>query len=145
MNWNQKTDTLLIIQVIDAIICSAEILLRNEMCLWNTMPPIMANSNEGHDHKEKYDDTSRKILSQEMTMCNMEALLSYSKEVMTNVNFFLKNWSNAKVKRLSTYKKSSLQGILMWNIKTLAITVQKFLATLKFLKIRSNSQVKVTG
>ena len=34
------------------------------MCLWNTM----ANSNEGQDHKDKYFDTSRKILSQEMTM-----------------------------------------------------------------------------
>ena len=49
----------------------------NKMCLWNTMPPIMANSNEGQDHKDKYFDTSRKILSQEMTMCNMEALVSY--------------------------------------------------------------------
>ena len=27
----------------------------------------MANSNEGQDHKDKYFDTSRKILSQEMT------------------------------------------------------------------------------
>ena len=54
------------------------------------MPPIMANSNEGQDHKHKYFDTSRKILSQEMTMCNMEALVSYPKEVMTNVNFFFK-------------------------------------------------------
>ena len=26
---------------------------------------------------QKYFDTSRKILSQEMTMCNMEALVSY--------------------------------------------------------------------
>ena len=34
-------------------------------------------------------DTSRKILSQEMTMCNMEALVSYFSEVMTNENFFL--------------------------------------------------------
>ena len=51
--------------------------LKNKMCLWNTMPPIMANSNEGQDHKDKYFDTSRKILSQEMTMCNMEALVSY--------------------------------------------------------------------
>ena len=33
----------------------------------------MANSNEGQDHKDKYFDTSRKILSQEMTMYNMEA------------------------------------------------------------------------
>ena len=38
-----------------------------KMCLWNTMPPIIANSNDGQDHKEKYFDTSRKILSQEMT------------------------------------------------------------------------------
>ena len=50
----------------------------------------MANSNEGQDHKDKYFDTSRKILSQEMTMCNMEALVSYPTEVMTDVNFFFK-------------------------------------------------------
>ena len=87
----------------------------------------MANSNEGQDHKDKYLDTSREIVSQEMTMCNMEALVSYPKEVMTNVIFF--NWSNAKVKRLSTYKKISLQGIFMWNIKGLALTIQKFLTT----------------
>ena len=55
------------------------------------MPPIMANSNEGQDHKDKYFDTSRKILSQEMIMYNMEALISYFLEVMTNVNFFNKN------------------------------------------------------
>ena len=34
----------------------------------------MANSNDGQDHKDIYVDT-RKILSQEMTMCNMEALI----------------------------------------------------------------------
>ena len=91
----------------------------------------MANSNESQDHKDKHFDTSRKILSQEMIMCNMEALVSYPKEV-------------AKVKRLSTYKKISSQGIFMWNIKDLALTIQKFLAKLKFLKSRSNCQVKVT-
>ena len=48
----------------------------------------MANSNEGRDHKDKYFDISRKILSQEMTICNMEALVSYFSEVMTNVIFF---------------------------------------------------------
>ena len=47
----------------------------------------MANSNEGQDHKAKYFNSSRKILSQEMIMCNMEALVSYFKEVMTSVNF----------------------------------------------------------
>ena len=47
--------------------------------LWNTMPLTMANSNEGQDHKDKYFDTSRKILSQEMItcMCNIETLVSY--------------------------------------------------------------------
>ena len=52
------------------------------------MPPIMANSNEGQDHKDKYFDTSKKILSKEMTISNMEALVSYFSEVMTNVIFF---------------------------------------------------------
>ena len=99
------------------------------------MPPIMANSNEGQDHKDKYFDTSRMILSQEMTICNMEALVSYLYEVMTIVNFVF-NLSNVKVKSLSTYKKISSQGIFMWNIKALAFTIKKFLATLKFLKSR---------
>ena len=39
--------------------------------------PIMANTNEDQDHKDIYFDTSRKTLSQEMTICNMEALVSY--------------------------------------------------------------------
>ena len=49
--------------------------------------PDNANSNEGQDHKDKYFCTSRQILSQEMTMCNMKALVSYPKEVITNVIF----------------------------------------------------------
>ena len=73
----------------------------------------------------------------------MEALVCYPKEVMTNVIFFL-NWSNTKAKRLSTYKKISSQGIFMWNIKALALTLQKLKAGLKYLKSRSNSKVKVT-
>ena len=39
------------------------------------MPPIMANSKDGQGHKDKYFDTSRKILSQEMLMSNMKALI----------------------------------------------------------------------
>ena len=35
----------------------------------------MANSRDGQIHKDKYFDTSRKILSQEMTMFNIEALI----------------------------------------------------------------------
>ena len=38
------------------------------------MPPIMANSKDSQDHKDKYLDTSRKILSQDM-LCNMKALI----------------------------------------------------------------------
>ena len=38
----------------------------------------------------------RKILSQEMTICNMQALMFYFLEYMTNVKF-LKNWSDVKV------------------------------------------------
>ena len=81
----------------------------NKMCLLNTMPPIMANSNEGQDHKDKCFDTSRKILSQEMTMYNMEAFCILSLRSYDQVNFFF-NWSNVKVKRLSTYKRSHHKG-----------------------------------
>ena len=46
-------------------------------CVRETQCPRLWNSNNGRDHKDKYFDTSRKILSQEMTLCNMEALASY--------------------------------------------------------------------
>ena len=45
-------------------------------CVCETqMLPIMANSKDGQGHKDKYLATSRNILSQEMLMCNMKALL----------------------------------------------------------------------
>ena len=45
-------------------------------CVCETqMPLIMANSKDGLGLKDKYLDTSRKILSQEMLMCNMKALI----------------------------------------------------------------------
>ena len=43
------------------------------------MPPIMANSKDGQGHKDKYLDTSRKILSQEMLICNMKGLIFIKK------------------------------------------------------------------
>ena len=52
------------------------------------MPPIMANSNEGQDHKDKYFDTSRKILSQEMIMYNMEAFCILSLRSYDQCQFF---------------------------------------------------------
>ena len=84
---NKKTDGKLWLFSNYSYIGMIIIIYLNKMCLWNTMPPIMANFNEGQDHKDKYFDTSRMILSQEMTMCNMEALVSYFSEVMTNVFF----------------------------------------------------------
>ena len=52
------------------------------------------------DHKDKYFDTSRNILTRDMTICIVEALVFFL-EVMTNA-FFSYNWSNGKVKRLCT-------------------------------------------
>ena len=43
-------------------------------CVCETqMPPIIANSKDDQGHKDKYLDTSGKILSREMIMCNMKA------------------------------------------------------------------------
>ena len=39
------------------------------------MPPLMANSNDGLGQKDKYLDTSGKILSQEMLTYIMKALI----------------------------------------------------------------------
>ena len=44
----------------------------------------MADSKNGQGHKDKYLDTSRKILSQEMLLCNSSNI--YYLEVVTNVN-----------------------------------------------------------
>ena len=38
------------------------------------MPPILNNFKDAQGHKDKYLDTSRIILSEEMLMCNMKAL-----------------------------------------------------------------------
>ena len=46
---------------------SNDALLQKEQDVFVTqMPPIMANSDYGQDHKDKYFYTSKKILSQEM-------------------------------------------------------------------------------
>ena len=45
-------------------------------CVCETkMPPIMANSKDGQVHKDKYLNTSTKILSQEMLICNKKTLI----------------------------------------------------------------------
>ena len=61
------------------------------------MPPIMDNSKDVQDLKDKYFDTSRKILSQEITLWIWKLSYFYFLEGKTNV-IILKNWSNVKVK-----------------------------------------------
>ena len=60
------------------------------------MPPIMANSKDGQVHKDKYLDTSIKIMSKEMFICNMSSKTYIYHCVMINVYFFL-SMSNVKV------------------------------------------------
>ena len=51
------------------------------------MPPIMANSKDGQGHKDKYLDTSRKILFVTRNAHEQyESSNIYYLEVMTNVN-----------------------------------------------------------
>ena len=49
----------------------------------------MANSNKGKDLKDKYFDTSRTILSQEMIMYSMEAFSILSLRSYDQCQFFL--------------------------------------------------------
>ena len=84
----------------------------NSLFQQDVMPPIMAISNDGQDHKDKYFDTSRKILSEEVTMYNMEAFGILSLRSYDQSQFYF-NCSNVKVKRLTTYKNISSKGILI--------------------------------
>ena len=68
------------------------------------IPLIMANTKDGKSHKDKYFDTSRKILSQKMLMCNIKALYIISIIWLWIMGVFFSMW-NVKVKRFSTNKK----------------------------------------
>ena len=70
-------------------------------------------------------------------------------KVISKVKFF-KKWIKLQgqghsVKKYETHGKVLSQGILMWNIKTLELTVQNLWARLKFSKNGSNSKVEITG
>ena len=71
--------------------------------------------------------------------------INCSKEKLARLQFS-KNRSNAgdKVTR-SKLLAPILYKILMWNIKALALSVQKLIARLKFYKYSSNSKFNVTG
>ena len=57
------------------------------------MPPIMANIKNGQDHNDNNFDTSKKILSQEMTMYKMENLVSY---FLFFITYFAHLWKQFK-------------------------------------------------
>ena len=51
-------------------------IIHETRCVCETqMLPTMADSKDCLGHKDNYLDTCRKILSQEMIMCNMKALI----------------------------------------------------------------------
>ena len=110
----------------------------NKMCLWNTIAPdngqfqrwTQGHSNilipVGKSHHKKCS-------------CAIWNSNTYYLEERTNVNFFFLKvelqGQGHRVKNNDTYGKVLSPGILMWNIKALALTVQKLLAKLKFSKI----------
>ena len=78
-----------------------DVFVKKQISLWK------ANSKDGQDHKDKYFDASRKILSREMTICNMrEKLVKCQGQGLS---------TNIKIMHV-------LQGIFMWNVKALACT-----------------------
>ena len=60
---------------VDGILTGIDFSVKTRCVRETQMPPITANSKDGQDHKDKYLATSRKILSQEMLMCNIKALI----------------------------------------------------------------------
>ena len=56
-----------------------------------------------------------------------------------------KDGQGHKDKYMDTSGKIFLREMLMYNMKALALTVQKLLARLKFSKNKSYSKVKITG
>ena len=101
----------------------------------------MANPKDGQGHKNKYVDTNIKIMSQEMLMCNIKALIFI---ILKKIMSIFWKMSNFKVKRLSNIKKILQQGIFMCNInmKTHALTVEKKFVRLKFTNHRTNSKAR---
>ena len=84
----------------------------------------MTNSKDGQGHRDKYLDTSRKILSQEMLMCNMKDII-FIKNNETQERSYLKEYS---------YDISKLLHLLF-----------KSLSKVEVFNNGSNYKVKVTG
>ena len=80
----------------------------------------------------------RKGLITRNTPVKYQSSSTHCSKVINKVKVF-KKWVKLQdqghsVKNNSTHGKVLSQGILMWNVKALALTVQKLLARLKFSK-----------
>ena len=113
------------------------------------MPLIMTNSNDGQGHKDKYLETSRKILSQEMLMCNKKALALTVQKLLARLKFS-KNGSNSKVK--VTVSKIIVLTHRIYHreysceiSKRLALADQKYLARLKNSKMGQTPRSRSPG
>ena len=108
------------------------------MWLCNTNAP-----DNGQDNKDTYFDTSRKILSQEITTCNMEALIfiirSYDQcqfhQILVECQFEGQKVKYQKIDLITRNIHVKYQSSIQMLLK--ALTVPKILARLKFSKNRS--------
>ena len=80
----------------------------------------MANSKDDQGHIDKYLDTSANV--------QYENSSTHCSKVISKVQVFLKNWVKLqgqahRFKNNGTLKNVISQGIFMWNIKALALTV----------------------
>ena len=91
---------------------------------------------KGHGHRVKKKRYLRKGLITGNIHVKYHSSSTHCSKVISNVQVF-KKWVKLKsqghgFKNNGTHKKALSQGILMWNIKALALSVQKLLARLKF-------------
>ena len=73
------------------------------MYLWHTNAPIMTDSKDGQDHKKYLDTSKRSCHKNDHVQYGSFNTCIHFLEVMTNIIF--SNWSNFKVKMLSTNRK----------------------------------------
>ena len=97
-----------------------------------------------------------RLVSERWTLCERWTRANGERKTVNDERTMSTSWThgeqtvnkrkNGKVERFRdcTHWKVLSQGIFMWNIKPLALSVQKSLTRLKFSKSRLNFKVKVT-
>ena len=91
------------------------------------MSLVMANSKDGQGHNDKYFDTNKKISSQEMLMCEKSG--THCKKLLTRLKISKSRPnSRSRLKNIGIRGKVLSQEILLWNIKALALTIQKIIS-----------------